>query len=512
MFDPLLVDPANDNYHTHPTSPVIYAGDINAPLIPATDLDGKNRTVCGKIDMGVYQHHPHPPIALTATPNPTPGRSAVTLTAALTGNCNTPTGAVTFFDGATALGTATVDPNGVASFTTSFLFVGTHTLTATYPGDFNFEDSTSNVVTEVITGPPTTTVLTSVKPNPALPFQPVTVAATVSSAYTVPAGTMTFFAGSTALATVPVAANGGASAVVSTLGAGTYAMTARYNGSTEYGPSTSNAVSLVVLPAPSATSVTAAPNLVYQGQTVTFVASAAGTSPGVTATGTMSFFDGGTLLGTASLSGGHATFVTNTLAVGSHTVTAAYSGDANLASSTSSTVIEVVLASSFTVTLTPTNLSFAAGQPQQVTVTLGSIGNYSGTLQLSTGALPQYAIASFSPATVQLTGGSTAISTLTLLTAAPLVRAGVERRPTSLFAFAALAGLPLLLCLRVRRLPSLLAVLVACAAFLSLAGCGSVRYAAESVSPGTYAIPVTATDPATGTRQTAILTVQVGTR
>ncbi len=512
--DPEFANLVGGDLHTQPSSPVIYAGDINAPDLPPTDLDGKNRTVCGKIDMGVYQHHPHPPIALSAAPNPTPGRSAVTLTATLTGNCNTPTGAVTFFDGATVLGTATLGPGAVASFTTSFLFVGTHTLTATYPGDFNFEDSTSNAVTEVITGPPTTTVLTIVAPNPALPFQPVTMAATVSSAYTVPAGTITFFAGATPLTTVPVAANGGASAVISTLGAGTYAITARYSGSTEYGPSTSNAITLVVLPAPSVTTLTAQPNPIYQGQTVTLAASSAGTSPSRTAaTGTMSFFDGGTLLGAvpvlADQTGGHATLATSALAVGSHPITAAYSGDANLAPSTSSAVIEVVLASSFTIGLSPANLTFGAGLPQQITVNLASIGNYTGTLQLTTGMLPQYAAASFSPATVQLTAGGSAVSTLTLLTTSPLVRAGVERKPVGLLPLAAVAGLPLLLLRRFRRLPNLLAVLVACAALASLAGCGSVRFAANSVAPGTYVIPITATDAQTKIMQTANLTLQI---
>ncbi len=80
--DPLFLDPATENFRTQPTSPVVAAGDINAPDIPPTDLDGKNRTVCGTIDMGAYEVHPHPPIALQqGVPNPVVGGSPVTFAA-----------------------------------------------------------------------------------------------------------------------------------------------------------------------------------------------------------------------------------------------------------------------------------------------------------------------------------------------------------------------------------------------------------------------------------------------
>lgn len=49
-----------------------------------------------------------------------------------------PTGAVTFLDGATTLGTATLNVSGVANLSVSTLSVGTHTLIATYAGDGSF--------------------------------------------------------------------------------------------------------------------------------------------------------------------------------------------------------------------------------------------------------------------------------------------------------------------------------------------------------------------------------------
>ena len=56
----------------------------------------------------------------------------------------TPTGSVDFYDGATLLGSGQLDGGGVASFTTSQLAVGDHTMSAAYEGDSNFTSSTSS--------------------------------------------------------------------------------------------------------------------------------------------------------------------------------------------------------------------------------------------------------------------------------------------------------------------------------------------------------------------------------
>ena len=56
-------------------------------------------------------------------------------------------GTVTFRDGSTVLGTVTL-VNGVATFSTSSLSMGSHSITAIYNGDTNDTGSTSGVVTE----------------------------------------------------------------------------------------------------------------------------------------------------------------------------------------------------------------------------------------------------------------------------------------------------------------------------------------------------------------------------
>jgi len=78
----------------------------------------------------------------------------VTFTATITSSTSgTPTGSVTFLDGATTLGTGTLNASAVATFTTSTLTVGTHSITATYSGDSKFAASTSPVLSQTVLAP-----------------------------------------------------------------------------------------------------------------------------------------------------------------------------------------------------------------------------------------------------------------------------------------------------------------------------------------------------------------------
>jgi hypothetical protein len=90
-----------------------------------------------------------PAIGLASSSNPVLVQNAVTLTATVSSAAGSPTGTVTFLDGATPLGTGTL-AGGVATLTTSGLTVGSHTITAVYGGDGNFVSATSSALTEVI--------------------------------------------------------------------------------------------------------------------------------------------------------------------------------------------------------------------------------------------------------------------------------------------------------------------------------------------------------------------------
>jgi hypothetical protein len=81
---------------------------------------------------------------------------AVTFTATVhaASGTATPTGTVAFKDGGTSLGTpVTLNGSGVASFTTSTLSSGSHTITAVYSGDSNFATSTSAPLIQQVGAP-----------------------------------------------------------------------------------------------------------------------------------------------------------------------------------------------------------------------------------------------------------------------------------------------------------------------------------------------------------------------
>src|SRR5262249_51793732 len=86
-------------------------------------------------------------VSSSATPS-VYGQS-VTLTAKVTSGSGTPVGTVTFYDGTTALATRTLDANGMATFSTSSLAVGSHTINVNYAGSGNFPAS-SGTLTQTV--------------------------------------------------------------------------------------------------------------------------------------------------------------------------------------------------------------------------------------------------------------------------------------------------------------------------------------------------------------------------
>jgi hypothetical protein len=115
------------------------------------------------------------------------------------------------------------------------------------------------------------------------------------------------------------------------------------------------AAAYTVAPAATTSAVVASGNPSIWGQSVTFTATVSVTSPGAgTPTGTVTFKDGSTTLGTGTLqlvgSLDQATFSTTGLSVGSHTITAAYNTDGNFLSSTSAGINQQVNQATPTIT------------------------------------------------------------------------------------------------------------------------------------------------------------------
>jgi O-glycosyl hydrolase len=309
---------------------------------------------------------------LSASPNPATAGQSVTLTATVTSSSGTPTGAVTFLNGTTSLGTGTL-ANSTATLTLTTLPTGTDSLTASYPGTAGFQTSTSTAVSEVINAAPVATATTlTATPNPAAASASVTLTATVTASGATPTGSVTFLDGTATLGTGTLT-NGVASFTTSSLAAGaTHPLTAAYAGASGFLASTSTAVAEVINAAvPSTTTtLTATPNPATTSQTVTLTATV--TSISGTPTGNVALLDGTTTLATLTLSNGAATYSTQALAAGTtHTLTAVYAGTAAFTASTSAPVVEVI---------TSATASFSFATPNQTILGFGGseafYGNY----------------------------------------------------------------------------------------------------------------------------------------
>jgi hypothetical protein len=90
---------------------------------------------------------------LASSANPSASGSSVTFTATVSAQYATPGGTVTFKDGANTLGTGTLNASGVATYTTSALGVGSHSITAAYGGATYFAGSTSLPLNQVVAVP-----------------------------------------------------------------------------------------------------------------------------------------------------------------------------------------------------------------------------------------------------------------------------------------------------------------------------------------------------------------------
>ena len=195
--------------------------------------------------------------ALASTVNPSTYGTPVTFTATVTPSSG-PTGSVTFKDGLTIIGTQPLS-GGQASYQTSSLLAGTHSITAVYGGDANFGASTSAVLTQTVSKANSTTTIAS-NNNPSIFGQNVTLRATVSPSGAT--GTVQFFDGATLLG-APTLSSGTASLSISTLSTGSHSITATYSGDAHYATSSSSALSQVVNQAPRALlSVTLSPTSV----------------------------------------------------------------------------------------------------------------------------------------------------------------------------------------------------------------------------------------------------------
>jgi sugar lactone lactonase YvrE len=330
--------------------------------------------------------YPYTLTALTASTTSPHSGQGVLLTATVTpmGASGVPTGSVVFAAGLFSeqvLGTATLN-GGTASLVSSTLGQGTDPIAAYYSGDASYNGSGSPRLSISVSGTtaPTPAISLSANQNSAVAGVPFIFTATVappSGSTSIPSGPVVLYDGSTLVGTASLV-NGIASITTVFLTAGTHTLRATYLGDNNYSQVASAAVSVLVKGAASVNlSLVSDPS----GTPVQLLAQVTPSS----ATGTVQWVDGTSLLGTSPVQSGAAVFPYSSLAPGSHSIQVVYSGDASYAISNSN-VLPVIVPFQTTISLTPLG-PFTFGQPLTFTVSV-SPSTATGTVSLSGDGYP----------------------------------------------------------------------------------------------------------------------------
>jgi len=342
------------------------AGELSGKLELSgsrTVIAAENRTgaylysiVCGGTEVGLATLTASSTVAMTLTSSSTNVLHGlpVTLTAQIAGvGVPGPTGRVTFRNGSQVIGTAAVNSAGTATLevSTHGQPAGSYNVSASYPGDVNYgPGAAAPIAITIYVGQEKTTLNLST--------QTPTIVAGQNSAYLIatatgkisgqpPSGSVDFRVGSHDLGSALLGATSQTASsawlLVSTANvpAGTFSVTATYAGDGWNEPATSNAVQITILV--EQVGVAATPNPVPAGDAFTLTG-VVNSSKGA-ATGTVTFFAGAQQLGSAALNGRGAASVVvpaGTLATGSYSVTAAYSGDGQSPAGTSAAITVVV--------------------------------------------------------------------------------------------------------------------------------------------------------------------------
>ncbi len=260
---------------------------------------------------------------------------------------------------------------------------------------------------------------------------------------------------------------------------------------------------------------TSVPSVVY-GSSETFTAKVAASMSGRPAlTGTVSFYDGTTLLGSAPVSGGSASFSTAALALGTHTVSAVYSGDSNFNRNTSGTVAVAVtsLAPAFALSSGSSALTLAQGANGIVPLTLTANATFSGPVNLTCTGAPNNASCGFSSNSVVLTAGSSATAALVIGTTG--TKTSMQMPPSAPWqgkaSVVSVASLILMCFIRPRkRLRGVLFAALLAVAVMGASSCSGGGPTVASVGKTSFTITVTATPTGSaGTAQTTTVNVTV---
>jgi hypothetical protein len=367
---PLLYDSAGD----HPSS--LAVADVNGdgrPDVLVANLEGAGGpTYEGSVGVLLNNTGSSTPTTTTlvSSLNPSTFGQTVTFTAAVTSANETPTGTLLFLNGPTLLATDTL-ANGSASLTMPTLGAASYSIAAGYQGSGGLGYSTF-ALKQVVNTATTTTSLSS-SANPGVRNEVITYTVTVISQY-----------GGALTGNVTLRDNGRAVETCGLSGiqalctfayssTGVHSITATYSGDANNVGSASSTLMEIIGPLKTETAVTTSGTPSLVGRPVTFTAAVTSTYGAIPNGEIVTFYNGKTVLGSAALTGGLASFTTSSLADVTQTIKATYAGDATFGSSFG-TVQEVVLGYQTSTALVSSLTPSTFGQKVTWTATVATSG------------------------------------------------------------------------------------------------------------------------------------------
>jgi regulation of enolase protein 1 (concanavalin A-like superfamily) len=323
------------------------SGVVSCSFTPATDgnftvtaqYQGDSNHLPSSVTQTLFVYDGAVTLQAASTQLVYPG--ATNLTACIASETSTSaTGTVQIYDGATLLTTQSVQGGGCAYWYISpGLNAGAHSLTAVYSGDAHNVAGTSLPTAVGVQPAPVT--LSPACWNSNVPYGAnYQCTVTVSSNAGAPQGSITYaYDGGVPLSLA--LSNGNAQFTIPEPFAGNHSVAIGYAQQTNYAAVTPVTENFTVTPAP--VNVSLIPSSWYTSASggVSFVAAVASWSAGPPdATGSVAFYDGGTLLATVPVNAsGQATYTSSSLSIGPQTITATYLGGTNYGSGSASATI-----------------------------------------------------------------------------------------------------------------------------------------------------------------------------
>ena len=424
----------------------------------------------------------------------------------------TATGTIAFTDtGGSTLGTAILG-NGKATLTLGILAGGAHTMRAVYSGDPLDGASTSVAVQTTVTPNPTSTslglALASVPVGTPVIFN-IKVASPLTSS---PSGTVTVRSGGTTLASgtltnsAPGVAYATLSASSTALGLGTFPITASYAGDLADAASETSAapaLSFTLLPIPVTLAFTMSATQIPAQAPVTLAAKM--TAAGSTPTGSISFFQNGTLIAAVPVTlGGAASTVLKGLAIGGYKITASFTPTGLFGSATAAAQ-DLTVSPPISIALTPSSITGGPASTQTSTLVITPLFGFASTVQGTCQPSVSWVTCSIDPVPA-ISSAAPVSSTVHISIAANTLAANHPESSARSILLVLLVPVLVLGRRGRRRLPELAAVVIAVASLGYLTGCAEGG-TFGNVPAGTHTVQIDVI--AGGATFTTTLTVNV---